>query len=62
MTVSPQDPDMPVPQELSKPVTLLDCATNYWDLNVISLYIFIVTGVSHFREDLKIINSRFCIL
>nr|XP_018906854.1 PREDICTED: NADPH-dependent diflavin oxidoreductase 1 [Bemisia tabaci] len=35
VTVSPQDPDMPVPQELSKPVTLLDCATNYWDLNAI---------------------------
>lgn len=34
ITVSQKDPDMPVPQHLTRPSTFLELATHYWDLNV----------------------------
>lgn len=37
LRVLPRDEDMPVPPALSSPITLLQCAQQYWDLNVSTL-------------------------
>nr|CAD7258918.1 unnamed protein product [Timema shepardi] len=35
ITVTEREPDMPVPRALSQPITLGQCAQQYWDLNVV---------------------------